>query len=339
MRDRRNALLIFIVLCALCVVALASFFYHAHRGSRARSEPLASMPEGHGGSPQILVRYTGVDENYGRLAIIDADAPDTPRFIENLSCDVVSFSAGSGVCLTADRGVFTTYAVELFDQNFNPRRKLPLQGAPSRARVSPDGKLAGYTVFLSGHGYAALDFSTQTSIIDIGTGEVLASLEGFAITRDGQPIKAPDFNFWGVTFTPDSREFFCTHSTAGCHFLVKGNIAERRAAVLHENVECPSASPDGSRVAYKKRFIIDGRIVWQLHILDLATMRETPLAEKRSVDDQLEWLNNDEVLYSVSDSPDPAASSATTNVWKAQANGAGTPSLFIPKTYSPAVIR
>ena len=32
-------------------------------------------------------------------------------------------------------------------------------------------------------------------------------------------------------------------------------------------------------------------------MLDLATMRETPLAEPRSVDDQAEWLDDDRVLY------------------------------------------
>ena len=67
----------------------------------------------------------------------------------------------------------------------------------------------------------------------------------------------------------------------------------RRARVLHENVECPSISPDNTRVAYKK-WVGD---TWQLHVLDLATMRETPLAEKRHIDDQVEWLDDERILY------------------------------------------
>ena len=66
--------------------------------------------------------------------------------------------------------------------------------------------------------------------------------------------------------------------------------------MLHENVECPSLSPDGTRVAYKRRTGSATR-PWRLTVLDLATMRETPLAEPRSVDDQAEWLDDDHVLY------------------------------------------
>ena len=99
--------------------------------------------------------------------------------------------------------------------------------------------------------------------------------------RNGQPYQAKDFNFWGITFTPDSKNFYCTLSSAGAHHLIKGDIAARTATVVHDNVECPSVSPDGRRVAYKKRFIIDERLFWQLHVLDLATQTETALAEKR----------------------------------------------------------
>ena len=48
--------------------------------------------------------------------------------------------------------------------------------------------------------------------------------------------------------------------------------------MIHENVECPSLSPDGTRIAYKKRDRLDPA-PWQLTVLDLATMRETPLGD------------------------------------------------------------
>ena len=41
------------------------------------------------------------------------------------------------------------------------------------------------------------------------------------------------------------------------------------------------------------------RGTWRLHVLELATLRETALAETRSVDDQVEWLDDDTVLYGV----------------------------------------
>jgi Tol biopolymer transport system component len=240
--------------------------------------------------------------------------------------------------LQANRGIVNTYAATLFDSKFATRATFPLHGGPSRARISPDGKIAGFTVFLAGHGYASLDFSTETLLVDAATGKVITSLENdVKVTRDGKPFQAKDFNFWGVTFTPDSKNFYCTLSSGGAHYLIKGNIAAHTAVVVHDNVECPSVSPDGTRVAYKKRFIIDGRLIWQLHVLDLATQRETALAEKRSLDDQIEWLDNDHVLYTVSDKPE--GSSGTTNVWKADADGTGTPAMFVPKAYSPSVVR
>jgi hypothetical protein len=80
---------------------------------------------------------------------------------------------------------------------------------------------------------------------------------------------------------------------------------------------------------------VDGRVFWQLHILDLKTKQETPLVEKRSVDDQLEWLDNDHVLYSLPETE--TGSSASTNVWLAPVDGSSDPKLFLKKAYSPSV--
>jgi len=287
---------------------------------------------------RVFYRYNGVDSHYGRVAYIDTARRSSPQFVEQLSCEVVYVAAGSGICLSAKRGVVTTYSARLFDANtFETRAQLPLNGVPSRNRISRDGKLAAFTVFVTGHGYTALDFSTQTLLLDATTGAVIADLESFSVTRDGKPFKESDFNFWGVTFTPDVRELYATLSSGGNHYLVRGNIEKRTATVIHTNVECPSLSPDGTRVAYKKRFIVDNRIVWELHVLDLSTGKETPLAEKRSVDDQLEWLDTAHVLYSVPETADDT--SASTNVWVAAADGKSKPKLFLRTAYSPSAVR
>ena len=259
-----------------------------------KTQPAAYAPH------RIFYRHNGVDSHYGKVAYVDAKALRTPHFVDQLSCEVVYVAGPQGICLGAKRGVVTTYSARLFDTTtFETHSQFPLNGVPSRSRVSRDGKLAAFTVFVSGHGYTALDFSTQTLLVDTATGAPIADLETFTVLRDGKPFKEADFNFWGVTFTPDARDFFATLSTGGKHFLLRGNIESRTATILHENVECPSLSPDGTRVAYKKRFRVDSRVVWELHVLDLATGKETPLKEKRSVDDQLEWLDADNVLYSV----------------------------------------
>ena|GEM_PF-1527893 len=288
-------------------------------------------------SKQVFFRYNGLDSHYGKLASVPFERTDQPNFIDTLSCEVAHIAGGRGICLAADRGIITTYAAKLFDTKaFQLLAQLPLKGVPSRCRMSRDGKLAALTVFVSGHGYASINFSTQTLLVEADTGRIIADLEDFKVSRDGNPISHKDFNFWGVTFTPDTQHFYATLSTNRQHLLVKGDIANRSVSVIHDNVECPSLSPNASRIAYKKRFMAEGRVYWQLHILDLATKRETPLGEKRSVDDQLEWLDNDHVLYTLPETE--TGSSASTNIWLAAADGATAPTLFLKKAYSPSVV-
>jgi hypothetical protein len=287
-------------------------------------------------SRRFFFRYNGVDSHYGQLAFAPYESPDRPQFADSLFCEAVYVAGGRGICLSADRGMITTYAAKLFDaKTFQILTEFPLKGVPSRCRMSVGGKLAALTVFVSGHGYASVNFTTQTLLINADNGRVIADLENFAVTRDKSPLSEKDFNFWGVTFTPDSRRFYATLSTNGKHFLIKGDIANRSAEVIHDNVECPSLSPDASRIAYKKRFMVNGRVFWQLHILDLKTDQETPLNEKRSVDDQLEWLDNNHVLYSLPEVE--SGSSASANIWLADAAGAGAPRLFLKKANSPSV--
>lgn len=303
----------------------------ATAGTAAREVPASA----HG---RLFFRHMGVDQHYGKVAWTDSARPREVNFVDTMACEVVYVAGGHGICLSADRGVFTTYAASLFDpRTFKVSTTMPLKGIPSRARVSIDGKVAAFTVFVSGHGYTTLDFSTQTLLLDTRNGEVIADLETFVVRRDGEIIAAPDFNFWGVTFTPDAKTFYATLSTSQKHLLVRGDIASRTAEVIHENVECPSLSPDARRVAYKKRLMIGNRIAWQLQVLELATGRETALSERRSIDDQLEWLDNANVLYSVPAAED--GSSPSTDVWVAPIDAKSAPRLYQRNAYSPASAR
>jgi hypothetical protein len=161
-----------------------------------------------------------------------------------------------------------------------------LNGLPSRACISPDGRYAALTVFVTGHSYNEAGFSTQTTILDTASGAMLGDLEQFTVWRNGARFQAADFNFWGVTFARDSDRFYATLKSGDRTYLLEGNVSSRQAHILYENVECPSLSPDNTRVAFKKAIVRDGRSMWQLSLLDLATLREAPLtAETRSVDD------------------------------------------------------
>src|SRR5262249_38389594 len=125
---------------------------------------------------------------------------------------------------------------------------------------------------------------------------------------------------------------------SGTTYLVRGDMNTREATVLLENVECPSLSPDGERLAFKQRVSGQGReTTWQLATLDLTSMTWSQLkAESRNVDDQVEWLDSQHILYGLSI---PPGGFSVTVVWVLPVDGDGPPKFFIPRAWSPAVVR
>jgi hypothetical protein len=271
----------------------------------------------------------------GQIKVAALTTPSAANVAASLRCDRMHFAAGVGICLQNLINLWGTPAVSvtLFSESFQPLQSQRVDGYPSRTRVSPDGNYAAYTVFVSGHSYNDANFSTATHILEVATGNDLGNLEEFTVWRDGQIIDAIDFNFWGVTFANDSNRFYATLSTGGVPSLVEGNIAERRMTVLYDGVECPSLSPDNGRIAFKKA---RDEWEWQLTVLDLATLTETPLAESRSVDDQVEWLDNATILYQQIEYD--ASQNGWINVLSVPADGSGAPALFAARVGSPAVV-
>ena len=285
---------------------------------------------------RFLVRHTGLDRSHGFLAVETDAHGERTREATPLMCHRVHFAAGHGSCLMVERDFFTTYTAVLFDAAFQPRHRIPLNGIPSRTRVSPDGRHAAITVFVSGHSYADSLFSTETSIVDTGTGAlVVANMEELPVVRGGQPFHSLDFNFWGVTFAADGDRFFATLGTGGVMHLVEGSLADRTLRVVTEGIECPALSPDETRIAFKKRMPGSARAHWRPHVLDLETLEETALAEPRSVDDQVEWLDDGNVLYALPEE----TGSPIADVWVLPADGGGRPEIFLEQASSPAVLR
>ena len=325
----RRRVWIFVAFTSLCLAAGAGYVAWAV----LRVPAAASSSATPSGSPTIVpprlvFQNVARDYGYAHVATARLRAPNGPRAITRLVCERVHFAAGRGLCLIPKLSPLgETYLAKIFGPDGKPVREVVLNGAPSRARVSPDGRYGAATVFVFGHSYADEGgFSTQTTLIDMASGEVLGALESFTVTRDGERIHARDFNFWGVTFARDSNRFYATLGTGGKRYLVEGDVAGRRLRVLHERVECPSLSPDGTRIAYKRW--VDMRHGWRLSTLDLNTMTETPLAETRSVDDQVEWLDGRRLLYGLRG-----------NLWIVPADGTGKPRLFVADALSPAVVR
>ena len=175
-----------------------------------------------------------------------------------------------------------------------------------------------------------------TSVYDLAGNMALADLETFQVTRNGQPFKRPDFNFWGVTFAPDGDTFYATLGTGGTINFMKGSVSAPQMTLIGSDVECPSLSPDGRRVAYKARVVEGGRVIWRIRVRDLASGATATSSEMRGVDDQVEWLNDREILYAL---PHSTTGSGSSDVWVVAADGSGQPRVFVPNAFSPAVIR
>ncbi|MFD1934970.1 MULTISPECIES: hypothetical protein [Nonomuraea] len=237
-------------------------------------------------------------------------------------CERFATASGTGVCLVT--GVARTDAV-VVDRTMKETRRLHLAGIPSRARVSPSGRMISWTVFVTGDSYNTSGFSTWTGILDDRTGYAITNMEQIPLIKDGRRYHSPDVNYWGVTFAADDNRFYATVSTRGQTYLVQGDYGKWEARVLRANAECPSLSPDGKRLVFKKR--MPGG-AWRLHALDLSTMAETPLAESANVDDQVAWLDEATVMYAKG-----------RDVWAVPADGTGAARLLVGDASSPSAVR
>lgn len=324
---------------ALCTLVAAGYaFYALNRAADNLGGPAATTSETATElleQPHIAFRHTADGVAYGKVAAVALSAPDGPRALTDTSCERVYSVGKVGLCLDARRGVVTTYGAKILDKDLLPRRDVPTAGEPSRVRLSADGRLAATTTFEAGHSYLSSSFSTRTVIYNVKTGKPLHNLEDFTIWKADKPYSNPDVNMWGVTFKPGGDGFYATMASQGVTYLVEGSIRKRTLRTLRQNVECPSLSPDGTRIAYKKRDDTDGFFGWRVHVLDLRTGADVVLPTDRSVDDQVEWLDDKRVLYGLV----RRVGYVETDVWVVPANGTGKPSVLIPEAWSPAVVR
>ena len=330
---------VFLVVCGALVVLAVGYVGYAALSSPPRpsaasvtapADPRlrAIVQQAH----LVFLVPSGADPTQDVVAVAPLQANAPARVETGLRCQRVYFAGGHGICLGRDM-VGSSF---LFDDRFQVVRTFQQPGLSSRARMSPDGRFAASTVFVTGHSYNTPGFSTNTLITEVATGASV-DLERFTVTMNGQRVQSPDLNFWGVTFAADGNTFYATLGTNGHSYLIQGDRTARTAKVLTDEVECPSLSPDGTRIAYKRPIPGGAQRQWRLHVLDLRTMADTTLAETRSVDDQLEWLDGSHVAYGLQDEGPPPT--LDVNLWAVPADGSGTPSIFLRHATSPAVVR
>jgi len=301
-----------------------------HKEPTVASVPSTALPT----DDFIAFRHTGLDNEYGVVAVVPLADPEGARAFTGAVCDRVYATPAGASCLSTERGVVTTFKQSQLDTSWQTVSSRPLTGQPSRTRISPDGSLVATTSFVAGHSYMTVGFSTATEIHS-PDGTSYGNIEKFQLVLDGKDVAPKDRNIWGVTFAPDDRTFYATVGTGGKTYLVKGDLEKRTLTSVVEGVECPSLSADGSRIAFKQLGTVDGQKGWTPAVLDLATDERTVLTgETHNVDDQIEWLDDDTILYGLPRSDEPGV----TDVWSLDTTADAEPQLFIEQAWSPTVV-
>jgi hypothetical protein len=328
----------FVVIAVLAIGGSVAFVLRDYDRYRDRIDSAPEVPQTDlaeiAGAPRVVFRNTAIGNEYGLVAEVALDDPAGDRAFTDVVCDRVDATATGGSCLQRRTGVVTRYAWLDLDADLRQVDEHPISGLPSRTRLSPDGSLVASTVFVSGHSYMQTGFSTATRIREVG-GDDHGNLERFTLVIDGEKVRPVDRNVWGVTFADDDNTFYATVATGGTPYLVEGDLEQRTLTAIRPGAECPSLSPDGTHVAYKKDVGTD-QTRWAVAVLDLASGTETLLdREQASIDDQVEWLDDDTLLYGLARTDEPGV----TDVWQIDTAPGSEPTMFIEQAWSPAVIR
>ncbi|MDX3005493.1 hypothetical protein PWY87_27695 [Kribbella solani] len=274
----------------------------------------------------LFFRNLAPGPDSGKLAAVPVADPGTPRRVGELHCDRFAAAHGTAICLRLKPSSLPPLTEMLvLDANLHERHRETLPGTPSRARVSPDGRIVNWTLFVTGDSYAATGFSTRTGLYEVNTGRLVKTIEELAVFVDGKRYFASDVNYWGITFGADGNRFYATIASKGRTRLIEADYRAYRGTAIAENVECPSLSPDGRRIAYKQK---TGPGTWRLAVLDLATHRITHPPESRQLDDQPVWRDTSTLLYPLRNP------SGTQDIWSVGL--ATAPTLLIPNATTPS---
>jgi hypothetical protein len=291
------------------------------RGDRANATPAAS--------PVVLFRSLASGHEHGRLATLGLSAGG-PRRAGPLSCTRVHFAGGRGVCTVPEpRGDDVVHVAYVFDRTLAPGMRIELVGVPTRVRVAPTGRVAAITTYAHEAEDAAL--VTTSIVVDLGSGAVKADLSTFELDPVGAPANAAGGAVSGLAFERDGNRFFATLAVDAEPMLVAGSLSERRITALRTGVSNEALSPNGRRLIVKK--LVEQRGFWQLAVIDLSTWEELELPQgPRSVDDQVEWLDDHHLMYADVDD-------GTTSLWILAADGRSAPTVLVKNAYSGVLQR
>lgn len=267
-------------------------------------------------------------DEYGLVGYID---PSGERHITELECSRLDLNEAVGICLSATAGLGGSGRGLLLDPGLNPSLRFAVN-LPSRAAVSPDGSVVAWTGFSLGHSYLAPgEFATTTQLISVDR-SIGANLEQvFSMYRGDDLLTDVDMNYWGVTFV-DSDHFYATLGTGDGVSIIEGRVSNSRLDVVFENATCPEVSPDGKTIVAKEP---RGDFM-QLIAIDVETGDRRELGESRSVEDQVEWADDDTILYALPNLDEGTDPQPVFDVWALDVAAGSSPRMIIPFADSPA---
>jgi dipeptidyl aminopeptidase/acylaminoacyl peptidase len=293
------------------------------RGNGRSAHPIAP--------PFIIFRALAPREAYGRLAYMGLAPGAKPR-LAPLSCVRMHYAGGRGLCATQEtRDVDMLNVAYVFDRTLQRGPRVELDGIATRLRVAPDGRLGAITTYAEEETPEGERLATRTRIVNMRTAQVMTDLREFRIENLNLPPISGPIDFASVAFERDGDRFFATLSTGTERYLVAGSVSERRVSTIRTGVSSEALSPDGRRLAVKR--LLPTRGYWQLAVIDLTTWQERDLQQgPRSVDDQVEWLDDGHVMYHDVDGE-------STALWVLPIDGINPPSVLIKDAYSGVVQR
>lgn len=310
----------------------------------ARSTPVPSVtvepeviPAGIAPQPgEVLVVNRVPGDDYGRLAIRHEDGT---RTLLDRSCLRVHLAADRGLCLSQQDTVVPSYQATFFEAS-NPEIEVKSypSGLPSRTRISPDGSFSAVTTFVSGTSYADVGSGETTTLVTIDDIDGPLRIRGahqLAIDSNNDRYAIFDAQYWGMTFV-DEDEFYITGFYGDAPEIMRGRLSDMTAEPTGWVGSCPSVSPDGQTVVYKEIRDTGG---FDLIAVDVATNERWTLGESRSVDDQVEWLDNDTILYALHPEGGETPLQPEFDIWMLDIAEGSEPVLFLPNADSPAVAR
>jgi hypothetical protein len=315
---------------ALLAAAVAAMMASLVRSDQAA--PRAPTLEPRDPLPPPFVVYRTLDhDTYGRIALLPLSSASAAPVVTRLSCVRVHYAGHRGICIVRESdSAQPRYAAYVFDRWLGRQRRIGLSGLPTRVRVAPNGRVASLTTYAEEGTPDGERLAVHTAIVDLAAARVIVDVRDFTIDHAAFPAPRGPVDVTGVAFAPDSDRLFASLVTESERYLAIGALSDRRLRVVRTGVANEAVSPDGQRLIVKKA---GAHGHWQLAVLELSTWMDRNLPHgDRSIDDQVEWLDDHHVVYHDGDG-------AGTSLWRLAVDGTRGPEILVRNGYSAAVQR